>query len=120
MRCITPDMHARRYVILRVAGASLIALAGVFWTDAGLTAQDGARNGTPSVPYANMPASAPIVVRVGKYLDVPDFAKWPDVDPAKGYRTQNVGAGLHMITDGSCQSQESGGTLRCRSLFDHA
>src|SRR5688500_2766918 len=104
MKSIIGNMHARRYVFLSVAGASLTALAGVFWTDSALTAQDGARNGTPSAPYANMPAIAPIGVRVDKYLDIPDFAKGPDLDPAKGYRTQKLGAGLHMITDGAYQS----------------
>ena len=46
------------------------------------------------MPYANMPASAPIGVRVDNYLDVPDSAKGPAIDPAKGYRTQKLGEGL--------------------------
>ena len=83
---------------------SLIALTGVFWTGAALAARNGARPGTPGVPYANMPAIAPIGVRVDKYLDVPDFAKGPAIDPAKGYRTQQLGDGLYMITDGANQS----------------
>jgi len=51
-----------------------------------------------------MPAIAPIGVRVDKYLDVPDVAKGPVVEPAKGYRTQRLGDGLYMITDGAYQS----------------
>jgi len=51
-----------------------------------------------------MPAIAPIGVRVDKYLDVPDFAKGSAVDPARGYRTQKLGDGLYMITDGAYQS----------------
>ena len=51
-----------------------------------------------------MPAIAPIGVRVDKYLDVPDFAKGADVDPAKGYRIQKLGDGLYMVTDGGYQS----------------
>ena len=51
-----------------------------------------------------MPAIAPIGVRVDKYLDVPDSAKGPSVDQVKGYRTQKLGDGLYMITDGAYQS----------------
>src|SRR4030095_1526307 len=54
--------------------------------------------------YANMRAVEPIGVRVDKYLDVPDSAKGPSVDPVKGYRTQKSGEGLYMITDGAYQS----------------
>ena len=94
MKPLNRDMHATLYVLLGVAAASLIALAGVFWTGAALAARNGARPGTPGVPYANMPAIASIGVRVDKYLDVPDFAKGPAIDPAKGYRTQKLGDGL--------------------------
>jgi glyoxylase-like metal-dependent hydrolase (beta-lactamase superfamily II) len=97
-------MDARPYVFLGVAAASLIALAGIFETEAALAARNGARPGTPGVPYAHMPAIAPIGVRVDKYLDVPEFAKGPAVDPAKGYRTQKLGDSLYMITDGAYQS----------------
>ncbi len=55
--------------------------------------------GSAGAPYANMPEIAPIGVRIGKYLDVPESAKGPAVDPAKGYRIQELGTGLYMITD---------------------
>jgi glyoxylase-like metal-dependent hydrolase (beta-lactamase superfamily II) len=51
-----------------------------------------------------MPAIAPIGVRIGKYLDVPEASKGPPVDPAKGYRTQKLGTGLYMVTDNATQS----------------
>jgi glyoxylase-like metal-dependent hydrolase (beta-lactamase superfamily II) len=89
---------------LAIGGASLIALAAAFYTGTVFAAQSGARPGTPGVPYANMPAIAPIGVRVDKYLDIPDFAKGPAIDPAKGYRTQTLGDRLYMITDGAYQS----------------
>src|SRR6266550_2270145 len=60
--------------------------------------------GVPGAPYANMPAIAPIGVRVDKSLDVPAFAKGPAVDPAKGYRTQKLGDGLYMVTEDTNQS----------------
>jgi glyoxylase-like metal-dependent hydrolase (beta-lactamase superfamily II) len=51
-----------------------------------------------------MPSIAPIGVRTGKYLDVPASANGPAVDPAKGYRLQDLGKGLYMITDNAIQS----------------
>ena len=103
MKPSNPATHARA-LLLTAAAASLVAATGVFWTGAALAARNGSRAGTPGVPYANMPAIAPIGVRVDKYLDVPDSAKGPSVDPVKGYRTQKLGDGLYMITDGAYQS----------------
>ena len=60
--------------------------------------------GTPGDPYPNMPAIAPIGVRIGKYMDVPDSAKGPPVDPAKGYRLQDLGHGLYVISDNATNS----------------
>lgn len=57
-----------------------------------------------STPYPGMPKIAPIGVRIGRYLDVPDTAKGPPVDSAKGYRLQDLGDGLYMITDNINQS----------------
>jgi hypothetical protein len=82
----------------------MIIVAGVSWIGGSLAAQNGAGPGTPGMPYANMPALAPIGVRVDNYLDVPDSAKGPAIDPAKGYRTQTLGEGLYMVTDGAYQS----------------
>ncbi len=39
-----------------------------------------------------------------KYLDVPASAKGPAIDPAKGYRLQDLGNGLYMMTDNAYQS----------------
>jgi glyoxylase-like metal-dependent hydrolase (beta-lactamase superfamily II) len=57
-----------------------------------------------AAPYADMPAIAPIGVRIDKYLDVPELAKGPPIDPAKGYRIQALGDGLYMVTDNGYQS----------------
>jgi len=51
-----------------------------------------------------MPSIAPIGVRIGHYQKVPEEAKAPPVDPAKGYRLQELGKGLYMITDNGYQS----------------
>jgi hypothetical protein len=55
-------------------------------------------------PYPGMPEIPPIGARIAKCMDVPESAKGPEIDPAKGYRLQNLGNGLHMITDNAHQS----------------
>jgi len=60
--------------------------------------------GTPGTPYANMPALAPLGVRIGKHLEIPESAKGPAIEPGKGYRIQKLGEGLYMITDNGYQS----------------
>lgn len=87
-----------------IACATLIAVCGLCWVGAPLTAQTVPRGGTQGAPYNGMPALAPIGVRVDRYLEVPDSAKGLAVDPVKGYRTQTLGEGLYMITDGAYQS----------------
>ena len=104
MKPLDSHTHARLYIFLAVGGASLIALALAFYAATAFAARNGARPGTSGVPYANMPDIAPIGVRMDKYLDIPDFAKGPVIDPTKGYRTQELGDRLYMITDGAYQS----------------
>jgi glyoxylase-like metal-dependent hydrolase (beta-lactamase superfamily II) len=104
MKRLNPFLHPRLYALPAIAGTSLIALAGLLWTGGALAARWEARAGTPGVPYANMPAIAPIGVSIDKYLDVPNSAKGPTIDPAKGYRMQKLGDGLYMVTDGGYQS----------------
>lgn len=61
-------------------------------------------SGTAGDPYPNMPTIAPLGVRIGKHVEVPESARGPAVDPQKGYRLQDLGQGLHMITDNVYQS----------------
>jgi glyoxylase-like metal-dependent hydrolase (beta-lactamase superfamily II) len=58
----------------------------------------------PGTPYADMPAIAPIGARISKYQDVPETAKGPPIDSAKGYRLESLGRGLFMVTDNAYQS----------------
>ena len=51
-----------------------------------------------------MPSIAPIGVKIGKYMDVPPSAAGPAIDAAKGYRVQDLGSGLYMITDNAYES----------------
>jgi glyoxylase-like metal-dependent hydrolase (beta-lactamase superfamily II) len=57
-----------------------------------------------SEPYPQMSSIAPIGIRIGKYMNVPASAQGPAIDPAKGYRLQDLGSGLYMITDNIYQS----------------
>jgi glyoxylase-like metal-dependent hydrolase (beta-lactamase superfamily II) len=86
-----------RVVCTGLVGLLLLGMVGFVTTV-------GGQSGSPGVPYDKTPAIAPIGVRVDKYADVPDAAKGPTVDTVKGYRTQRLGDGLYMITDGIYQS----------------
>lgn len=102
MKTVTPVMYAHLYLV-PVLACACASSRGIGDGD-----QAGRSLAVPgrmqAAPYANMPAIAPIGVRIDKYLDVPDFAKGPPVDPVKGYRTQKLGDGLYMVTDGVYQS----------------
>jgi len=54
---------------------------------------------TFGVPYRDMPRIAPIGVRIGHHLPIPEQAKGPPVDPAKKYRLQEMGKGLYKNND---------------------
>jgi glyoxylase-like metal-dependent hydrolase (beta-lactamase superfamily II) len=60
--------------------------------------------GAAGEPYAEMPTIASIGERIGKYIDVPASARGAAIDPAKGYRLQDLGSGLYMVTDNAYQS----------------
>jgi glyoxylase-like metal-dependent hydrolase (beta-lactamase superfamily II) len=86
--------QARRIAVTAASLAFVIAVVSAAF--AALTAR--------SEPYPDMPTIAPIGERIGKYLDVPPNARGPRVDPARGYRLQDLGDGLYMITDNIYQS----------------
>ncbi len=98
------EANTRIYIPLAIALASAAAAAGVFWANDAAAKRTSVRPGSPGAPYPNMPAIAAIGERVDKYFDVPDAAKGPPIDPAKGYRLQKLGDGLYLITDGAYQS----------------
>jgi glyoxylase-like metal-dependent hydrolase (beta-lactamase superfamily II) len=89
----------RDTLLAALSAATIAALACA----APATARTQAQPGQPGVPYKDMPVLAPIGVRVDHYLPVPGPAA-PPVDPAKGYRLQDLGTGLYMVTDNAYQS----------------
>ncbi|WP_208456910.1 MBL fold metallo-hydrolase [Lysobacter solisilvae (ex Woo and Kim 2020)] len=80
------------------AGLSLFAAADV------AAQANSNRVDAADAPYPGMPAIPAIGDRTARYMDIPEAAKGPDVDPAKGYRLQDFGGGLYMITDNVYQS----------------
>lgn len=85
--------------------ALIIALLCVFTVPAHAQSIAPSSEGGAAVePYPNMPSIAPIGVRIARYLDVPASSRGPAIDPAKGYRLQDLGSGLYMITDNAYQS----------------
>ena len=86
---------------------TVLILAGICACAVGAYGQFSSSSSAPGEagePYSNMPSIAPIGVRIAKYLDVPASALGPAIDPAKGYRLQDLGSGLYLITDNAYQS----------------
>jgi hypothetical protein len=86
---------------------AVLIMAGICACAAGAYGQSSGSSSAPGEagePYPNMPSIAPIGVRIAKYMDVPASAEGPALDPAKGYRLQDLGKGLYMITDNAYQS----------------
>ena len=84
-----------------------LLVAGMCAGAVGARAQSRAPEGKPAgktEASRQTPAIAPIGVRIAKYRDVPASAKGPAVDSAKGYRLQDLGGGLYMVTDNVYQS----------------
>ncbi|MER8898362.1 MBL fold metallo-hydrolase [Mesorhizobium sp. M0676] len=81
-----------------VAVAVALGLAPV----AGACADNEAQPGQPGIPYLKMPSLAPIGERVDHYLPIPKEDVVPPHDP--GYRIQELGRDLYMITDNGYQS----------------
>lgn len=88
-----------------VKKAALIGVALAAGVGLMLAEGKAGRQGTSaSAPFPNMPELAPIGVKIAKYMDVPESAKGPAIDPKKGYRLQKLGENLYMVTEGAYQS----------------
>lgn len=86
-----------------IASAAILFMNLLLSASAASGPEEGVR-GAAGEPYLNMPAIAPLGVRIGKHLEVPESAKGPAIDPAKGYRLQDLGQGLYMVTENAYQS----------------
>src|SRR4051812_41030758 len=105
-RCffIAKTMTRSRIYKLLLAGFVITIVCASTVGIRGQSADPTSEPGAAGEPYPNMPSIAPIGVRIAKYLDVPASAQGSAIDPAKGYRVQDLGSGLYMITDNAIQS----------------
>src|SRR5512144_2603128 len=94
-QCATTKTNRKFLSALSIVWSVLACAAATRAQSADSTSAPGAA----AEPYPNMPSIAPIGVRIGRYLDVPASAQGRAVDPAKGYRLQELGSGLYMVTD---------------------
>jgi len=97
--------------VKRAALATLFAVVlGTIYGcwDSSEAASPPARPGTQAsawgAPYPNMPDFAPPQVRASEYAAVAAAELGPPIDPAKGYRTENFGGGVYMVTEGTYQA----------------
>jgi len=97
-------MKAVHSTLTGLSAARLVAAAGMLAIMPGAAALAEAPPGAAGIPYDTMPSIAAIGERPDFYLPVPDSAKGPPIDPAKGYRTEKLGRGLYMVTDNAYQS----------------
>jgi len=84
--------------------AAALGLVGASHAHDGPAGDTCAAPGCAGTPYLNMPGIAPIGARTGKAFEIPDSAKGPAIDPAKGYRLQTLGRGLYMVTENVYQA----------------
>jgi glyoxylase-like metal-dependent hydrolase (beta-lactamase superfamily II) len=98
-RLAQPRTARSRRIGATIAAANLAVIFSL-----NLMATNAAAQTAASVPYENMPKIAPPGVRIGKHIDIPESAKGPPVDPAKGYRIERLGRNLYMVTENTYQS----------------
>ena len=107
VNCRSPKNGIRNSLGVRLILLACLIIAGI---NAGIDkaqAQSSTSSRQPQVAkesYPNMPSITPIGMKFAKYIDVPTSAKGPAIDPAKGYRLQDLGTGLYMVTDNGYQS----------------
>ena len=102
---VTREMTMSRISVVRLALTVLIVSTCMFApSPRAQSTGASSEQGVAGEPYPNMPTIPPIGVRTAKYFDIPASAQGPAVDPTKGYRLQDFGSGLYMITDNAYQS----------------
>jgi len=90
--------------IRSVAMVAAIAVLGSFLGGSGRAHAACTAPGCAGAPYSSMSEIAPIGPRTGKYMDIPEAAKGPQLDAAKGYRIQPLGKDLYMVTENVYQA----------------
>src|SRR5829696_7973103 len=91
--------RAESYPLAALAHVSALLLLAAVQVSTAAGAWGSDRQGEPDAAYPRMPQIAPIGVRIRHPLEIPEHAKGLTVDPMKGYRLEQLGTGLYMITD---------------------
>ncbi|HSV36215.1 MAG TPA: MBL fold metallo-hydrolase [Ramlibacter sp.] len=74
-------------------------LSGCSGSDAQAQARKGSQSTPWGAPYSNMPDIVPPNVRPDSYAPLTAEQAGPALDPAKGYRVDNLGGGVYMVGD---------------------
>jgi hypothetical protein len=88
-----------KLIIATLLALAMPAVCGCAYSAPQESRDTGSTQRTAGKSYPNMPSIAPIGEKIGTYMDVPASAVGPAVDPVKGYRLEDLGNGLYMVTD---------------------
>jgi hypothetical protein len=100
--------RAGRFVLVMMSGAlalvglTVLSMQNTFAGDAMAGGSKGKQPTAWGPPYPNMPDIVPPNVRATEYGPVAEKDA-PPIDPAKGYRVENFGGGVYMVTEGAYQ-----------------
>jgi hypothetical protein len=100
--------RAGRFVLVMMSGAlalvglTVLSMQNTFAGDAMAGGSKGKQPTAWGPPYPNMPDIVPPNVRATEYGPVSEKDA-PPIDPAKGYRVENFGGGVYMVTEGAYQ-----------------
>lgn len=87
-----------------ILAATVAATCGCYDAAHGPTGNSDAQPPAIGDAHPGPPLIAPIGVRIEKYADVPAESQGPPIDPSKGYRLQELGPDLYMVTNNAYQS----------------
>jgi len=98
-------LWTKRLALLAVAPLALGSIYGCNSSEAAPTTPGPGKQNSPwGAPYPNMPDYAPPQVHATEYGPVPASEVGPAIDPAKGYRVEDFGGGVYMVTEGAYQA----------------
>lgn len=90
-----------QYILGALICLGAAALSGCNGSDAQAQARLGTQATAWGTPYANMPDIVPPNVRQDAYRPLTDAQLGPPIDPAKGYRIENLGGGVYVVGNGN-------------------
>lgn len=93
---------AARLALLALTAVAAIGSSGCSGGgDAHAQARKGSQPTAWGAPYSNMPDIVPPNVRADAYTPLTAEQAGPAIDPAKGFRTESLGGGVYMVSDGT-------------------